>query len=71
MKTLSGRRCARAMVDVMSAYGCRFLPGPSGGDRPGLISKPLSRAGGVFPAASNITRTRHAVACGLIGQDVG
>ena len=70
MKTLSGSGARGLMVDVMSAYGVDSFQGRLAAIIQGSTETTFYVLA-VYFGSVNITRTRYAVACGLIADFVG
>ena len=70
MKTLSGSGARGLMVDVMTTYGVDSFPGKLAAIIQGSTETTFYVLA-VYFGSVNITRTRYAVACGLIADFVG
>ncbi|MBL8452810.1 MAG: hypothetical protein JNK97_08690, partial [Zoogloea sp.] len=70
MKTLSGSGARGLMVDVMSTHGVDSFPGRLAAIIQGSTETTFYVLA-VYFGSVNITRMRHAVACGLIADLVG
>ena len=70
MKTLSGSGARGLMVDVMTTYGVDSFPGRLAAIIQGSTETTFYVLA-VYFGSVNITRMRHAVACGLIADLVG
>lgn len=70
MKTLSGSGARGLMVDVITTYGVDSFPGKLAAIIQGSTETTLYVLA-VYFGSVNITKTRYAVACGLIADAVG